>query len=133
MEELCAYFRQYWPEKPTKSRSQKGLVQDGYAAAGGGTSDGGSPQQSESQEDLAEDFGELDDVALAQALGVPPSTIEKMTPRKEPPQSAPANPNPGDDKSCTTSTASLAQQRESRMAQLRCLIENLKFLWLPFS
>ena len=138
MEELCAYYRQYWPEKPTKSKSKKSLVQDGYtcqddsstsAAAEGGSPDGVSP---EDDEDLADQFGELDDVGLAEALGVPTSTIKKMTPRKEP-QSTPANPILGDDKSCTTSTVLLAQQREARMEQLRCLVQNLKFLWLPFS
>lgn len=136
MEELCAYYRQYWPEKPTKSKSKKSLVQDGYtcqddsstsAASGGGEADGDSPQDGE---DLADQFGEMDDVGLAEALGVPTSAIKKMTPRKEP-QSTPANPNLGDDKSCTTSTVSL--EREARMEQLRCLVENLTFLWLPFS
>lgn len=75
-----------------------------------------------------EDEQELDDIELAQALGVPADCIEKMTPRKGTPYRAPKNDEPKEPLDIPTNpehqkreTLTKEQQRDLRIQELQFL------------
>ena len=70
LNELYSHFRQYWPERLSKGKK----AVDGYVAEPAGE----SPEE--------EEEGEVDDMALAEALGVPCECVERLTPRKVSPE-----------------------------------------------
>lgn len=85
LHELYGHFRSYWPNKPVKKSQSK---EDGYLDPSTTTPLDPQPSESKKEDDAhLHEIDRMDDVELAQALGVPSACIEKMTPKKSPQKS----------------------------------------------
>ena len=102
VEDLCAYFRLFWPTKAPKRKAH--VVADGYAEPA-------TSQVVESEDSLEE---VQSDLALAEALGVPRRCIDKMTPSK-----SPSVPSKGPLEHGTSVPLSAAEQRARRIQELK--------------